>query len=67
MDYFNTPAMKGEKPFKCYVCSKMLAVELEGEYTIKLKCPRCQTQITLETKKPIPSVLAVKHGELTQL
>lgn len=63
-DYYETPAMEGEKPFKCYVCGRMLAIDLEGEYTIKLHCSRCKTKITLETKKPIPDVLMMKHGEL---
>jgi phage FluMu protein Com len=67
MDYFETEAIEGERPFKCYVCSKMLVVDVEGEYTIKLQCPRCKTKITLESKKPLPVALVIKHGELTKL
>lgn len=63
-NYIKTFAMKGEKPFKCYVCGKVLLVDVSGEYIIKLNCPRCKTCITLECREPIPAVLAVKHGEL---
>ena len=66
-DYFETEAIEGETPFKCYVCSKMLIVDIEGEYTVKLKCPRCKTKITLESKKALPDTLVVKHGELAKL
>lgn len=66
-DYYDTPAMEGERPFKCYVCGKMLIVDIEGEYILKLQCPRCKTKITAESKKPLPDVLVVKHGELTKI
>jgi phage FluMu protein Com len=66
-DYFETEAIEGETPFKCYVCGKMLIVNIEGEYTVKLQCPRCKTKITLETKKILPDTLVVKHGELAHL
>lgn len=67
MDYFPTPAMEGEQPFKCYVCHKLLITHVEGEYTIKMQCPRCKTKITLESKKSLPDALVVKHGELVHL
>lgn len=67
MDYFVTPEMEGERPFKCYVCDKMLIVDIGGEYTLKLHCSRCKTVIQIETKKPLPNVLVVKHGELTHI
>jgi phage FluMu protein Com len=66
-DYFETEAIEGETPFKCYVCGKMLIVDIEGEYTVKLQCPRCKTKITLESKKALPDTLVVKHGELVKL
>ena len=66
MDFFETPAIDGEKPFKCYVCNKMLIVDIEGEYTVKLQCPRCKTKITLESRKALPDTLVVKHGELVK-
>ena len=66
-DYFETEAIVGETPFKCYICNKMLIVDIEGEYTVKLQCPRCKTKITLETKKALPDTLVVKHGELVKL
>jgi phage FluMu protein Com len=66
-DFFNTEAIEGETPFKCYVCNKMLIVDIEGEYTVKLQCPRCKTKITLESKKALPDTLVVKHGELVHL
>jgi len=66
-DYFETEAIEGEIPFKCYVCGKMLIVDIEGEYVVKLKCPRCKTKITLESRKVLPDTLVVKHGELVHL
>ena len=66
-DYFETEAIEGETPFKCYVCNKMLIANVEGEYTLKLKCPRCKTKITLVTEKALPDTLVVKHGELAHL
>lgn len=66
MDYFETSSIDGEKPFKCYVCNKMLIVDIEGEYIVKLQCPRCKTKITLESKKALPDTLVVKHGELVK-
>ena len=67
MDYFETPAMEGERPFKCYVCNKMLLISIEGEYTIHMQCSRCKTKIALESRKPLPDALVVKHGELIKL
>lgn len=65
--YFKSREMEGERPFKCYVCKKILLTNIEGEYTIKLNCSRCKTKITLECVDPVPSVLAVKNGELVNL
>jgi phage FluMu protein Com len=66
-NYFETEAIMGEIPFKCYVCNEMLIADIEGEYTVKLKCRRCKTKITLETEKALPDTLVVKHGELVKL
>lgn len=66
-DYFETEAIQGETPFKCYVCNKMLIANVEGEYTLKLHCPRCKTKIQLDTKKALPDTLVVKHGELAHI
>jgi phage FluMu protein Com len=66
-EYFETEAIEGETPFKCYVCGKMLIVDIEGEYTVRLQCPRCKTKITLESRKALPDTLVVKHGELVKL
>ena len=65
--YFETEAIEGETPFKCYVCGKMLIVDIEGEYIVKLQCPRCKTKIMLESRKVLPDTLVVKHGELVKL
>lgn len=65
--YFESSAIEGETPFKCYVCKKMLLVDIQGEYVVKLKCPRCKTKITLETENALPDTLVVKHGELANL
>lgn len=65
--YIETSAVKGERPFKCYVCGKMLLIDIEGEYVIKLNCSRCKTIIRLECRNPLPVVLVVKHGELVNL
>jgi phage FluMu protein Com len=66
-DYFESEAILGETPFKCYVCNKMLVVSIEGEYIVDLKCPRCKTKIRLETEKALPDTLVVKHGELAHI
>jgi phage FluMu protein Com len=66
-NYFETEAIMGETPFKCYVCNEMLIADIEGEYTVKLKCRRCKTRITLVTEKALPDTLVVKHGELAHL
>lgn len=60
-NYFASDEFEGERPFKCYVCRKMLIMSLEGEYKIQLKCPRCKTRITLETCRQVPMSLAVKE------
>lgn len=62
-----TPEIQGERPFKCYVCGKILCVSIDGEYVVKLNCPRCKTRVTLECRRPLPSSLVVKHGELVNL
>ncbi len=62
-----TKSMLGEKPFRCYVCGKVLLVAIEGEYEIRLNCPRCKTCIVLICRSPIPSELMIKHGELVNL
>jgi transcription elongation factor Elf1 len=66
-DYFKTEAILGETPFKCYVCGKILLVDVQGEYIVKLNCTRCDTRITLECRKALPDTLVVKHGELVKL
>jgi len=66
-EYFETEAIDGETPFKCYVCGKMLIVDIEGEYVVNLQCPRCKTKIRLETQRALPDTLVVKHGELVKL
>lgn len=68
MAKFNyTDEMKGIKPFRCYVCNKVLLVSIEGEYEVKLNCPRCKTRIVLICRYPVPAELAVKNGELVKL
>jgi hypothetical protein len=66
-NHFMSPAMEGERPFKCYVCKKLLIVDIQGEYVIKLQCSRCKTKIILECMNPVPDILAIKHGELTHI
>lgn len=65
--YFETPEIKGETPFKCYVCGKMMVVNLKGEYVLELTCPRCKTEVTLRTKYVLPDTLVVRHGSLVTL
>ena len=67
MEYFLKPAMNGEKPFACYVCGQGLLSDIQGEYTLKLHCRRCKTEITLKTRSALPNELVVKHGELVKL
>ena len=62
--YYETEAMQGEKPFFCYNCGKMLMINIEGEYTIKMRCARCKTVITVERQNPVPDILMAKHAEL---
>jgi phage FluMu protein Com len=66
-DYFETPEILGESPFRCYVCNELLVADIEGEYILKLKCRRCKTKIILETEHALPDTLVVKHGELVKL
>jgi phage FluMu protein Com len=66
-NYFETEAIKGETPFKCYVCGEMLIADIKGEYIVELKCRRCKTEITLKTEHALPDTLVVKHGELVHL
>lgn len=77
-DFFDSKELRGEEPFRCYVCHNILMVEIEGEYVIKLRCFRCktkmrvehkdgETKIDLQTMNPLPGGLVVKHGELVKL
>lgn len=65
-EYFNTPEIEGEKPFRCYICNELLIASIEGEYVLDLKCRRCKAIIHIESKNPLPDTLVVKYGELTQ-
>lgn len=67
MKPYYTPAMEGEKPFRCYVCDKLLMVNIQGEYELQLKCNKCYTEIILKCREPLPNILVVKHGELTHI
>lgn len=66
-EYFETEEIRGFTPFKCYVCGKMMVVNIVGEYTMELTCPRCKTQVVLKTQKVLPDTLVVKHGALVKL
>lgn len=61
-----TECISGERPFKCYVCGKLLCISIIGEYIVKLNCFRCKTKITLECVNPLPNSLVIKHGELVK-
>ena len=62
-----TPAIQGEKEFRCYVCNKELLLDVTGECRLNLTCPRCKTMIELTMSTPIPAQLAVKNGELVKI
>ncbi len=62
-----TPAIQGEKEFRCYVCNKELLLDITGECRLKLQCPRCKTKVELVMTAPIPAPLAVKNGELVKI
>lgn len=62
-----TPAIQGEKEFRCYVCNKELLQDIAGECRLKLQCPRCKTTIVLTMAKPLPAALAVRNGELVKI
>jgi len=77
-DFFDSKELRGEKPFRCYICHNIMIVELQGEYIIKLRCNRCKTKtkvthtdgetvVELQTMDPLPVGLVVKHGELVKL
>jgi len=62
-----TPAIQGEKEFRCYVCNKELLLDITGECRLKLQCPRCKTVIELVMTRPVPAALAVRNGELVKI
>lgn len=51
MDFFQTAEIKGEKPFKCLVCERLLLIKISPPAKLELKCPRCKTYIKLILKK----------------
>jgi len=59
-----TKAMQGSKPFRCYNCHRVLALDVQGECKLVLQCPRCKARITLEVPAPIPDALAIRAGTL---
>ena len=61
-----TGEIQGERPFSCYVCGKVLLVNVQGDYEVELNCPRCKTRIHLTLRTPIPDTLMMKHGELAK-
>lgn len=63
----HTAEIEGEKEFRCYFCGKQLLQDIAGVCRLKLKCPRCKTQIELMTAQPLPVTLAVRNGELVKL
>lgn len=62
-----TPAIEGEKEFRCYVCNRQLLQDIAGECRLKLKCPRCKTSIEITMTRPLPAALAVRNGELVKI
>jgi len=61
-----TGEIQGERPFSCYVCGKVLIVNIQGDYEVELNCPRCKTRISLMLRTPLPDSLVMKHGELAK-
>lgn len=56
-EYFQTLEMKGEKPFRCWNCHKLLIMELTGSnYKIGLVCPRCKCKLTIEANEILPII-----------
>ena len=51
MDFFQTSEIKGEKPFKCPVCEKLLLIKVSPPAKLELKCSRCKTYMKLILKK----------------
>lgn len=60
--YFLTPEASMGTPFTCYVCNKQLIEEAEGQYNLKLKCPRCKTEIDLKCRQPLNRSQSEKSG-----
>lgn len=66
-NYEQTAEMKGEKPFRCYNCGKLLILDLGGtDYELMLHCPRCKAKINVTLQSPIPDELDVKLGSLVE-
>lgn len=43
---FLTPQWQGEKPFRCHVCGRMLALDIQGSLLqVVLHCVRCKSLI----------------------
>lgn len=47
-----TPEMAGKKPFRCFNCNKLLAVNVHGECNIDFVCGRCKAFVKLIMKEP---------------
>lgn len=59
-EYLRNPAMADNtKSFRCYNCGKLLVKHIQGNYELKLDCPRCKTSIDVRCKEAIP--IAMEH------
>lgn len=59
-NYFMTEQAKGNKPFKCPICNKMLIVTLVGStYELILSCSRCKSLVAVTSNVELP--ILVEH------
>lgn len=56
--YFRTPQAMGERPFRCPICNKIVAIFLTGSsYEICMRCNRCKSTIIVACNEEIPAVV----------
>ena len=60
-EYNRNPAMvEKDKNFRCYNCGKLLVKHINGNYDIKLTCPRCKAEMNVKCIEAIPVCLESK-------
>lgn len=53
-----TPQALGERPFRCPICNKIVAIFLTGSsFEICIRCSRCKTTMIIACNEEIPAVV----------